>query len=314
MAPKVSVIVPIYQVERYIARCAESLMHQTLRDVEYIFVDDATRDDSIDVLVSVVHRYPGIDTKIIRKSRNGGLPQARRTGFERATGEYVIHIDSDDWIEADMLEMLYTQATREHADFIYCDYVEEYGTRSQQIHIKPVLDRIGYAKAVMHSPAYGYLWNKMIKREIYRSAATVFPTYGMHEDLVLVSQLVSKAEHISKCDRIGYHYNRENTGSLTAKYDVTAAKANFKSIFQTLLTNYPAGSLEPELSDYANRIRCTLAVDRNSRDRDLITDLHPGALPRLFRADIGFAKKILFWLYSKKLDVYPLVDRLKNKH
>lgn len=313
MPPKISVIVPVYQVERYIAKCAESLMRQTLAGVEYLFVDDCTRDDSIGVLKSVLEKYPRNNTRIIRKPRNEGLPQARRTGFEQATGDYVIHIDSDDWVEENMLETLYVKAMDENADFVYCDYAEEYGTSSRVIRITPRTDAIGYAKACMQAPAYGYIWNKLIKRELYRSAAVTFPTYGMHEDLVVVTQLIAKAERIAKCDGVGYHYNRENYDSLSAKYDVKAAKMNFRTILETLSTSFPAESLEPELGDYANRIRCTLAVDKKSRGRDLVTDFHPVSLPRLFCADAGWAKKILFWLYSRKIDLYPLVDLLKKQ-
>ena len=103
---KVSVIIPIYKVEAFIERCAATLMEQTLPEVEYIFVDDATSDNSIDVLEEVIARYPQRkgQVRIVHNAENKGLPAARNTGLALATGEYIFHCDSDDYVEPSMLE------------------------------------------------------------------------------------------------------------------------------------------------------------------------------------------------------------------
>ena len=97
---KVSVIVPIYKVERFIARCVTSLMKQTLQDVEYIFVDDATPDQSLSILQEVLVAYPERKkyVKILHHKDNQGLPAARNTGLEVSEGEYIFHCDSDDYV------------------------------------------------------------------------------------------------------------------------------------------------------------------------------------------------------------------------
>ena len=105
---KVSVIIPIYKVEAFIERCATTLMEQTLREVEYIFVDDATPDSSIQVLEEVVTRYPERKEQvhIVHHGTNKGLPAARNTGLSLATGEYIFHCDSDDYVDQSyLLEM-----------------------------------------------------------------------------------------------------------------------------------------------------------------------------------------------------------------
>lgn len=110
MRNKVSIIVPIYGVEKYIERCARSLFEQSFKDIEYIFVNDCTTDASMSILASVIRDYPGYNIHIINKKTNEGLPQARKTGVIASTGEYIMHVDSDDWLEPKAIEKLYLMA------------------------------------------------------------------------------------------------------------------------------------------------------------------------------------------------------------
>ena len=119
--PDVSVIIPIYNVGRFIGRCADSLMRQTLPDVEFIFVNDCTPDDSLTVLESVISRYDR-DVKIISHKENKGLPSARNSGLAIAKGEFIFHCDGDDWVEENLLERMIFEARLKKADFIYCDF------------------------------------------------------------------------------------------------------------------------------------------------------------------------------------------------
>ena len=126
--PKVSVIIPVYGVEKYIEQCARSLFEQTMQEgIEFIFIDDCSPDRSIGILKEVLKEYPHREpqVKIIRHSENQGSGGTRRTGVENATGEYVIHCDSDDWVEPDMYETLYRKAAKEDADIVGCDYISE---------------------------------------------------------------------------------------------------------------------------------------------------------------------------------------------
>ena len=110
---KVSVIVPVYKVETFIVRCAESLLSQTMEDAEFIFVDDASPDGSMRLLEECIAMHPERHdrVKILRHERNRGLPAARNTGMAAASGEYIYHCDSDDFADACMLEKLYAQLT-----------------------------------------------------------------------------------------------------------------------------------------------------------------------------------------------------------
>ena len=110
--PKVSVIVPIYEVEKYIERCVRSLFEQTLDDIEYIFVDDCTKDNSITVLERVIKDYPNRKSQItiLHHETNKGLPQARKTGLLSARGDYIAHCDSDDWVDHKLFALMYEKA------------------------------------------------------------------------------------------------------------------------------------------------------------------------------------------------------------
>ena len=104
--PKVSIIIPVYGVEKYIERCARSLFEQTLDDIEYLFIDDCTPDKSVEILKRVLEEYPHRKSQVVihRMEQNSGQAKVREWGMQNATGEYVIHCDSDDWVDIHMYE------------------------------------------------------------------------------------------------------------------------------------------------------------------------------------------------------------------
>ena len=123
MLPSISIIVPIYNAEKYIHRCLDSILAQTYKNFELILINDG----SIDNRGKICDEYSQRDNriKVIHKN-NGGVASARQCGIENAKGEYTIHIDPDDWVESNMLEELYNKAIKEKADVVICDfYVEE---------------------------------------------------------------------------------------------------------------------------------------------------------------------------------------------
>lgn len=128
--PKVSVIIPVYRTEKYIERCVRSLFNQTLDEIEYLFIDDCSPDNSIKILNNVLEDYPHRKEQVIihRMSRNSGQAIVRNWGMQNATGEYVIHCDSDDWVDADMYRAMYDKAVEEHSDVVICDYAITNGT------------------------------------------------------------------------------------------------------------------------------------------------------------------------------------------
>ena len=180
--PKVSVIIPVYGVEKYIERCARSLFEQTLDDIEYIFVDDCSPDRSIAILENIIKEYqPRLNkehknVRIEKMSQNSGLPNVRRYGIKLATSDYIAHCDSDDWVELDMYQQMYNKAIEEDADVVVCDYVVTNGTSViktiNACHAKSPGQLI--EKCLFQRDPWS-LWNKLFKRKAYYNIE--YPNY-----------------------------------------------------------------------------------------------------------------------------------------
>ncbi len=218
MSYPVSVIVPVYGVEKYIEQCAQSLFEQDFSDIEYIFVNDCTPDKSIAVLEHIIKKHP--DRKphitILHHRQNQGLGSARHTGVKCATGDYIIHIDSDDWCEPDMISSLYTQWKADNADIVVCDFFENDANSQRQI-VQPY---VASKKANNHNLLVGNpvvsTCNKLIKRSLYVDN-DIYPPQWMNfsEDRYLSTQLFLLAEKVSYVPRAFLHYRQNNAGSLT---------------------------------------------------------------------------------------------------
>ena len=197
MDPLVSLIVPIYGVEAYVEQCARSVLAQTYENVEFIFVNDGTLDASMDILAGVLQEYPQRKVKIVNKE-NAGLPMARKSGLEVATGEYIMHVDADDWIEPDAVERLVTEAHRSKLD-----HERLYTPRT----------KVKWMNRLYNDGAYGYIWCKFCKRSLYENIFV--PAYNMHEDIVFSTQLIWRAGTISQLSVPLIHYRRTNGSSTT---------------------------------------------------------------------------------------------------
>ena len=214
---RVSIIIPIYQVESYIVDCAISVLSQTYPDIEYIFVDDGSPDQSVSILEDCINsQFPTLWKKIriIRKPHEG-LPQARRTGLQEATGTWILHVDSDDWIERDTVEKLVRMVEENDSDVIYFQVRKELGKgRSRIVKDPEFVNPLAYAKAIMDRKAHGYIVNKFIHRSLY-SDDLYYPRLGMHEDIILSIQILSHARKALLLPEPLYHYRRDNALSLT---------------------------------------------------------------------------------------------------
>ena len=216
----ISVIIPIFGVEKFIERCAVSLMEQTLCSVEYIFVDDATPDGSIDILQEVLNRYPQRkqNSRIIHHEVNKGLPAARNTGLQYANGKYVFHCDSDDFLEKDGLEKLYTTAETEEADIVWCDFYLSFEKKERYMHQPDYPTSFDALKAMLSGAMKYNVWNKLVKRSLYEDNEISFPDgYGMGEDMTML-KLFAHAEKVAYVHQAFYHYVQLNTGAFSKTY------------------------------------------------------------------------------------------------
>lgn len=212
---KVSVVIPIYNVEKYIERCVRSLMEQTLDDIEYIFVNDASLDNSLEILKSVVAQFPNrmSNVHIINHNCNQGLACARKTGIDLASGEYLIHCDSDDWVELDIYEKLYDAAKRSDADIVVCNYKTIAFSGCFNCTVDKIYDLCSIPSGYRWS-----IWNKLVRRSlIVKNDIYPIPHIDMCEDENTALRLYYHANKITYIDDVLYNYDRTRETSITAK-------------------------------------------------------------------------------------------------
>lgn len=236
---KVSVIVPVYGVEKYIERCARSLFEQTLDDIEFIFVNDCTKDNSIEVLQQVILDYPARKSqiKILKHEVNKGLPEARKTGILAAKGEYIAHCDSDDWVDKEMYRGLYEKAIVYDADMVVCDYLEHDGSQQISYHVGCLSENQEKCVSdMMFERTAWAIWNKLFKRCVYKNVV-YYPSYNMGEDMLLTIQLALNCKKIVHISNPYYFYFCNPNSIVRSSSD--EAKLNkffqFKSNVEVLL-------------------------------------------------------------------------------
>ncbi|NDV47549.1 glycosyltransferase family 2 protein [Paludibacter sp. 221] len=220
MSFEVSVLVPVYNVSAYIERCVHSLFRQTFQDIEYIFVNDGTPDDSIEKLYRVMEEYPHRkpDVKVIHLEKNEGTSVARNVAIEHATGKYILFVDSDDYIEKNMVELLYSELTKENADIAVCDLISEYPTCSEYIE-DTVPENVAdyFREQIINDKSQSYLCNKLIRQEFYKKEDCKLPAgISYLEDRYLMVRFYYYAKKIVKVNKGLYHYIRYNQNSTTS--------------------------------------------------------------------------------------------------
>lgn len=212
--PKVSVVIPIYNVEKYIERCARSLFEQTLDDIEYIFVDDCTPDNSISILKEVLLEYPerAHSTKIERMPKNSGLPSVRKYGVSIATGDYIIACDSDDYMEKEMYEEMYNMAISYNFDLVQCDIdvVDDEKICYSLSYKKDHLQSEELRTLIIDGDISNGLHNKLVKSSLYKNSELEFPTRNIDEDNATSVQLAYYSDRLGYIHKSYYkaYYNR----------------------------------------------------------------------------------------------------------
>lgn len=204
---KVSVILPVYNVQQYLEQCLESLVNQTLEDIEIIAINDGSTDNSGDILKRYCAKYPHKLRQVT--TENNGLSAARNLGISLAQGEYLICIDSDDFVEPEMLEVLYNQAKENDCDAAICAYqrVYEDGREPYPISLKvtvPYNQPMNYDYEMLRlSP---YAWNKMFRREMLINSGIFYPVGMKYEDIGAIYPWLAHAKRITLTDKVLYNY------------------------------------------------------------------------------------------------------------
>lgn len=311
--PKVSVIIPIYGVERYISRCARSLFLQTLDDIEYIFINDCTKDNSVDILRAVLEEYPErkTQTRIIDMPCNCGLPTVRRHGIELATGDYIIHCDSDDWVEKDMYELLWNKAVEDDADIVNTRAFVSSDVKDSMLEEVYVENK----EALMFS--YVGVWSKLVRRELYLDL-WYYPVDNMWEDRVFTLQLVHRAKKISFVDRYLYHYYI-NPSSICRDVSDESIRKNWEAVKRNLtkMKEYVASHKISGCEKYLLiREFCALDIIASSTKKREWYIEWKNSFPKFHKSNILFSSlpfKYKIKYYLTYFRIYPYIQEVVCK-
>lgn len=324
MQVKISVIMPVYKAESYIKKSLDSMKGQSFNEWECVLVDDG----SPDLCGAICDAYAKSDSRFkVLHQENGGVAAARQAGLEKAAGEYVIHVDPDDWIEPLMLEKLYHKAVSEKADMVLCDFFQDYGSRSTRIIQEPMsCDSASLLHQMLRFEIHGSCCNKLIRRDAIEQWDIQFEKrISLWEDLWFHTRLLQHPMKISYLPEALYHYvqgingNSMRSVSGEAVYSIT-------SFIQYVEANLNSADFEDEL--YRLKERCLDYVFVQNRAEG-VTDTYPEiedrylrtnplALKKPVRSAIGLAfrgypSKLVWRFYTWHQSLINILVSLKKK-
>lgn len=217
----ISVIVPIYKVEKYLKKCVESILEQTYSNLDIILVDDGSPDNCGDIIEEFRKKNERIRTI---HQKNGGLSDARNSGIKIAKGKYIVCIDSDDWIEKNMIEVLYKDIINTNSDISVCEFVEEddlqniLSTKKYNNEIIEFSSKEALKSLIKQDILTNHAWNKLYKASLFEGIE--YPKGQLMEDVSTTYKLFEKANKIVYQNTSLYHYIQRGTsilGNITEK-------------------------------------------------------------------------------------------------
>ncbi|MGL5056237.1 MAG: glycosyltransferase family 2 protein [Fusobacteriaceae bacterium] len=218
MNEKISVIIPVYNTEKYLRRCLESIINQSLKEIEIIIVNDGSPDGSSKIIDEFSQKDKRI--KVINK-KNGGLSSARNVGLKKAVGEYIFNIDSDDWIEQNYFIEMYSKAKKDNLDIVISDFFLDWDNgkidyiKEFDISETDFVSGEEYVTNFIAGKIFPSVWNKMFKNSLYKDNNIEHPEYiSFGEDLATTPRLGYCAKKIGKLNKAYIHYI-QNPGSIT---------------------------------------------------------------------------------------------------
>jgi glycosyltransferase involved in cell wall biosynthesis len=305
--PKISLIIPVYNAGEYLHRCIDSVRVQIFTGFECILVDDNSSDNSLLICEEYARKDKRI--KVIHNQQNKGSSQARKTGYAEAVGDYILCIDSDDWLESNMLDRLYQKAVSGNFDIVWCNYYldREIG-EIQREYIKSHT-KIEFLKEIFTNRDFTFaLWNKLVNLNLF--SQLVFPIASQSEDIPITLQLIYYADSIGYLEDALYHHYFNPLSISQAeerKYirmEEVYANLKMATIFlKEKLGGNVMAELEPELSDYINKAKIEYLLHKETRNITKLFDLYPESNNNIFNRSLktSFLEKILLFFAVKNI-------------
>lgn len=250
--PKVSVIVPIYNVEKYLEKCINSLLSQTLEDIQIILVNDGSKDNSGNIAKE--YEKNNKDRVIYVEKENGGLSDARNYGLKYATGDFIAFLDSDDYIEKNAYEEMYNKAIEENADYVECDFIWEFPNKirvDKQYPYKNKKEMFSFVRVVA--------WNKLIKRQLITDNNLEFPKGLRYEDIEFTYKLIPFVNKFAYVDKPFIHYVQREGSIANVQNERTA---EIFTVLDNVIEFYKKNNIYEEYRDeleynYARYLLCS---------------------------------------------------------
>lgn len=229
---KVSILVPIYGVEKYIEQCVRTLFEQSYNAIEYIFVDDCTKDNSIQILQQVTSQYPHRkeQVRVIHHEHNKGLGAARHTAFMAATGKYVMHVDSDDLLPLEAVRLLVEAAEQNDSDIVDGGYADWINGTSTTLHYPIKANQQRYERWLLcQNITSNRIWGRLYRKELL-TAHAIYSIEGIDysEDYAVVARAMFYAKRHTISD-IVYYYRKDNITSYTHDISEKNLTSHFKA-------------------------------------------------------------------------------------
>lgn len=324
--PKVSVIVPVYNTEKYLEKCLDSLVNQTLQNIEIIAVNDGSTDGSYDILEKYAEQYPQL-VKIYHK-KNGGQASARNLALEVCTGEYIGFLDSDDFVKKDMYEKMYNLAKDKDADYIACGYKDMYMQNGEMVVLKPyVASALCTNTRDMYFDALVSPFLHLYKAKIILESGVRFPEGVIYEDTAFYLNLVPYIQKIACIEEaLAYRLRRQNSTTTTISAERVSQIFSVIENIDTWYENHNWNTVyEKEKEYFCVRILLGSSMERISRvnnrsqRKELIEqtfDFMRKHYPE-YNKNVYFKKgiknRILVNLRKQNISLYVGVLRLRNK-
>lgn len=242
---KVSVIIPVYNTEKYLKACLESVVHQTLQELEILLINDGSTDSSLEIMEYYQGQYPE-RIRVITKE-NGGQATARNLALPLCTGEYIGFVDSDDYIEPEMYEKMYNRALETDADYVECDYVNvRINEKGEQVRIADYGSRVREytsRKDMFLDPMLAP-WNKLYRAELLQKSGVTFPEGLIYEDTAFCLKALSFIRKFAFVPgKYVIHFYRGGSTMNQKKYQKTA---DIFSVLQDVILFYDSIGLRQE--------------------------------------------------------------------
>lgn len=252
---KISIIVPVYNVEKYLCRCLDSILSQSMQDYVVFLIDDGSKDQSGEICDDYAEKDKRF---VVVHQKNQGVSKTRQKALDMVSTDYVAFIDPDDYIEKDYLEKLYNAADKNNADLVWCDYVEN-RLNSDTDHPCDLSDmtREGLLRGILDSKFSAVLWNKLFRASIIKGNNICFEaSLKTAEDILFVSKFVCHSSRFSYVNNVLYNYNMSNENSAINTFGTLKFKTDYASMLNCLIVELKRVGIYEAL--YPSLINCML--------------------------------------------------------